>query len=160
MCIRDRLGDQAKLDQIVGLDLLQQLLAGLIFIQRCTQLAAKAQGGVIGTLLDELLQTIEGATANEEDVLGVDLDELLLRVLTAAVGRHIADSPLNDFQQCLLNALAADIAGDGGILALAGDLVDLVHIDDADLGLGDVEICRLDQLEQDILCLLYTSRCV
>ena len=75
-------------------------------------------------------------------------------MLTAAVGRHVADSPLNDFQQCLLNALAADIAGDGGVLAFAGDLVDLVHIDDADFGLGDVEICRLDQLEQDILHVL------
>ena len=40
----DQLGDETKLDEVVGLDLLQQLLARLILVQRCAQLAAKSRG--------------------------------------------------------------------------------------------------------------------
>ena len=81
---------------------------------------------------------------DKQDVLRVDLDELLLRVLAAAVGRHIADRARDDFQQCLLHTLTAHVAGDGGVLALAGDLVDLVHIDNADLCAGNIKIRRLN----------------
>ena len=147
----DEFGDQAKLDQIVRFHLAQQFLAGLILIQIGAQLAAEAQGRSVGALLDELFQTVKGTAADKQNVLGVDLDELLLRVLAAALGRHVADGTFQDLQQSLLNALAAHVAGDGWVLALAGDLVDLVHIDDADLRFGDVEIRRLDQLEQNVL---------
>lgn len=77
----DQLGDETELDEVVRLDLLQQLLARLILVQRCAQLAAKAEGGVVGALLNELFQPIERAAADEQDILRVDLDELLLRCL-------------------------------------------------------------------------------
>ena len=41
----DQLGNQAELDQIIWLDLFQQLLAGLILIQRSTQLACRYASG-------------------------------------------------------------------------------------------------------------------
>ena len=150
----DQLRDQAELDQIVRLHLFQQLLARLVLVQRRAQLAAEAHRGVVGTALDELFQPIERTAADEQDVFGVDLDKLLLRMLAAAVGRHVADRALHDLEQRLLHALAADIPRDGGVLALAGDLVDLVDVDDADLRLGDVKIRRLDQFEQDVLDIL------
>ena len=81
----DQLRDEAELDEVVRLDLLQQLLARLILVQRCAQLAAKAEGGVVGALLNELFQPVERAAADEQDILRVDLDELLLRVLASAV---------------------------------------------------------------------------
>ena len=87
-----QLGDETELDEVVRLDLLQQLLARLILVQRCAQLAAKAEGGVVGALLNELFQPIERAAADEQDILRVDLDELLLRVLAAALGRPVADT--------------------------------------------------------------------
>ena len=95
------------------------------------ELAAKAQRGGIGALLDQLFQPVEGTAADKEDVLGVDLDELLLGVLAPALGRHIAHRTLQDLQQRLLHALAAHVPGDGGVLRLAGDLVDLIDVDDA-----------------------------
>ena len=150
----DQLRDQAEFYQIVRLDLFQQLLAGLILVERGTQLAAKAQRGIVGALLDELFQPVKGTTADKEDIFGVDLDELLLRMLAAAVGRHIADRTLHDLQQGLLHTLTAHIAGDGGVLALAGDLVDLIHIDDADFSARNVKIRRLNQLEQDVFDIL------
>ena len=54
----------------------------------------------------------------------------------------------------MLNTLTAHVAGDGGILTLAGDLVDLINIDDADPSLLDVEVRGLDELEQDVLDVL------
>ena len=105
-------------------------------------------------LLDDLVQTVEGSGADEQDVLGVHLQELLLGVLAAALGRHIGHGALHDLQQSLLYALARHIAGDGGVLALAGDLVDLVDIYDAALGAGYVVVGGLDELEEDVLNIL------
>ena len=85
---------------------------------------------------------------------GVDLDEVLVRVLAATLRRHRGRRALEDLQQRLLHALTGDVAGDRRVLALAGDLVDLVDVDDPGLGLLDVEVGGLDQLEQDVLDVL------
>ena len=61
---------------------------------------------------------------------------------------------LEDLQQRLLHALAGDVPRDRRVLALAGDLVDLVDVDDAGLGLLDVVVGGLDELEQDVLDVL------
>ncbi len=58
---------------------------------------------------------------------------------------------LEDLEQRLLHTLARDVAGDRGVFALAGDLVDLVDVDDARLGPLGVEVGGLDQLEEDVL---------
>ncbi len=77
-----------------------------------------------------------------------------MRVLASALRRHARGGALEDLQQRLLDALAGDVAGDRRVLALAGDLVDLVDVDDARLGLLDVVVGRLDQLEEDVLDVL------
>src|SRR6202000_2918717 len=51
----------------------------------------------------------------------------------------------------LLYAFAGHVAGDRGVLALAGDLVDLVDVDDAGLGAFDVVVGGLDQLDQNVV---------
>ncbi len=85
---------------------------------------------------------------------GVDLDVLLLGVLAAALGRHVGDRALQDLQQRLLHALAADVAGDREVLRRAADLVDLVDVDDAVLGALAVEVRGLQELEEDVLDVL------
>ena len=57
-------------------------------------------------------------------------------------------------QQSLLYTFTADIPGDGRVLALAGDLVDLINIDDASLGFENIVIRRLDEPEKDVLHVL------
>ena len=57
-------------------------------------------------------------------------------------------------QQRLLHALARDVARDRGVVALAGDLVDLVDEDDAPLGLLDVVVGHLQQPREDALDIL------
>jgi len=74
--------------------------------------------------------------------------------LAPALGRHGGRRALEYLQQRLLHALAGDVAGDRRVLGLAGDLVDLVNVDDARLGTLDVVVGGLDQLEQDVLDVL------
>ena len=62
--------------------------------------------------------------------------------------------PSRIFKQRLLDALAGDVARDRGVVGLARDLVDLVDVDDPGLGLLDVVVGGLDQLQQDVLDVL------
>ena len=75
-------------------------------------------------------------------------------MLPSALRWYGSDGPLEDLQQCLLNALAGDITGDGDILRLLRDLIDLIDIDDTDLRTLDIIVCRLNQLQEDVLDIL------
>ena len=50
-----------------------------------------------------------------------------------------------------MDSLPRHITGDRLILALPGDLVDLIDVDDAGLGSLHVVVCGLNQLQQDVL---------
>ena len=118
------------------------------------QRGAEADALAPGARADDLLEPGEGAGHDEQHVGGVDLDEFLVRVLAAALRRDRGDRAFQDLQQRLLHALARDVPGDRGVLALARDLVDLVDVDDALFGLLDVVVGGLDELEQDVLDVL------
>ena len=77
-----------------------------------------------------------------------------MRVLAPTLGRHRRRRALEDLQQSLLHTLAGDVTGDRGVLRLAGDLVDLVDVDDPLLGLLGVVVRGLDELEQDVFDVL------
>ena len=146
----DELGDEPELHEVLGHDLVDRLgevLGGV-------QLGAEAQALLAVARLDELLEAGERATDDEEHVGRVDLDELLVRVLATTLRRDAGGRALEDLEQRLLHALAGDVARDRRVLALAGDLVDLVDVDDARLGLLDVVVGGLDELEEDVLDVL------
>src|SRR5204862_6449277 len=92
--------------------------------------------------------------AHEQDVGRVDLQELLLRMLAAALRRYARNGAFHDLEQGLLNAFARYVARDRWVIGLAADLVDLVDIDDTALRALDVVIGRLQQLENDVLDIL------
>ena len=75
-------------------------------------------------------------------------------MLAATGGRNAGHRALKNLKQRLLNALARNIAGNGEVLGLAGDLVDLVHVDNANLRALDIAIGGIDELEQDVLHVL------
>jgi hypothetical protein len=75
-------------------------------------------------------------------------------MLAATLRRHVRDRALHDLEQCLLHALARDVAGDRGIVGFAGNLVDFVDIDDATPRTLDIVVGRLQQLEDDVLDVL------
>ena len=116
--------------------------------------AAEADALVTDPPLDHPVEVGERPAADEQHVRRVDREELLVRMLAAALRRHARGRSLEDLQQRLLNALAGDVARDRRVVRLAGDLVDLVDVDDPGLGLLDVVVGGLDQLEQDVLDIL------
>src|SRR5262249_57265350 len=87
---------------------------------------AEAPPGAPPPPLDDLVELGEGAAADEEDVGGVDRQELLVGVLAPALRRHAGGGPLEDLQQRLLHAFAGDVARDRRVVGFARDLVDLV----------------------------------
>ena len=101
-----------------------------------------------------LLEADEGAAADEQDVGGVDLEELLVRVLASALWRHVGDRAFENLEERLLDAFTRDVAGDRRVFVLAADLVDFVDVDDALLALLDVAAGGLQQLEDDVLDVL------
>jgi len=77
-------------------------------------------------------------------------------VLAAALRRDVCTvRALENLQQRLLHALARKTSPrDRDVLRLAADLVDLVDVDDAALGLLHIVIRRLEEPEDDILDIL------
>ena len=146
------LGDHAK-----GIEVLREhLTKQVVLVDRggAGDLGVKAHALVAHAVGDDLIQTNEGTAADEQDVGRIDLQQLLLGMLAAAGGRNACHRALKNLKQRLLNALARDIAGDGEVLGLAGDLVNLIHIDDADLCALNVAIGGVDELKQDVLHVL------
>ena len=56
--------------------------------------------------------------------------------------------------------LAGYISRDRHVLGLLGDLIDLIDIDDTVLGTLNVVICRLNNLQEDILYILTDITCL
>ena len=72
-------------------------------------------------------------------------------MLAATLRRNVRHRAFDDLEERLLHPFARNVARDRWVVGLAGDLVDLVDIDDAALRALNVAIGRLDQAEQDVL---------
>src|SRR5712692_8908348 len=140
-------------DEVFRLDRAQDL-ADVPAVLQASHVRTEADAALFGAAADDLFQAVERSPANEQDVRGVHLHEVLVGMLAAALRRHGRDRPLDQLQQRLLNAFAGNVPGDRGIVGLARNLVDLVDIDDAALRLVDVVVAVLEQLLDDVLHVL------
>ena len=128
-------------------------------ITLCLYGGAEAETGITHSLLHYLFETLKGACTDKENIGSVDLDKLLLRMLSSALGRYIGNSTLKNFQKCLLNTLTANITGNRGAFALSADLIDFIHIYDTLFSSLYIKIRRLNESEKNILYILtYISR--
>src|SRR3954447_8581196 len=148
----DELGDHAVLQQVLRHDVAEHV--SRVDVGLAAHGGAEADALLADPRLDHLVETRERTAHDEQHVGRVDLDELLVRVLATTLRRHGRGGAFEDLQQRLLHAFTGDVTRDRRVLALAGDLVDLVDVDDAGLGLLDVVVSGLDQLEQDVLDVL------
>src|SRR5881397_315227 len=148
----DELGDEPVLQEILGLDHHEEVAHPALLAP--LDLRAEAHARASDARLDDLVEPDEGTAAQKEDVRRVDLDELLVRMLPPALGRHVGDRALEDLQERLLNALARHVTRDRRVLRLPRDLVDLVDVDDAALRTLDVVVRRLEQAQDDVLDVL------
>ena len=129
-------------------------LVEVAHLRGALQLRAKARRTATQAGLHDVLDARKGTCGDEEDAGGVDLQELLVGVLAPTRGRNGRDRALNDLQEGLLDALARHVAGDGSVLGLAADLVDLVDVDDALLGLLNIAVGLLNEAQEDVLHVL------
>ncbi len=148
----DELGDQPVLDQVLGQAVLEDLAR--VAVRAGLDRGGEADALVADAPLDQLVEVRERPAADEQHVGRVDRQELLVGVLAPALRGHRGLGALEDLQQRLLDALAGDVARDRRVVGLARDLVDLVDVDDPRLGLLDVVVGGLDQLQQDVLDVL------
>src|ERR671917_189081 len=88
------LGDEAELEQVLRLHLLEEL--GQLVVVVAGDVGGEAHPVAPDAALDDLLEPGEGPTADEQDVRGVDLDELLVGVLAAPLRRHRGGGALQD----------------------------------------------------------------
>ena len=97
----------------------------------------------------------ERAAAYEQDVGGVDLEKFLLGVpFRPPLRRYRCHGSFDELEQRLLDAFAGNVPGDGRIVRLARDLVDLVDVHDARLRLLHVVFALLEKLLDDVLDIL------
>ena len=152
-----QLRNNAELQQIMGLHLGQDLAHIPLFpaLHRCVE----ADGGTIRAGLDDFIQSVERAAADEQDVGGVDLDHFLLGVLAATLRRNTGNGTLQNLQQCLLDALTGNVTGDGGIFALAGDFIHLINVDNAGLSTLYIKVSGLKKTKQDIFHIIAHIAC-
>src|SRR5688572_1604342 len=147
----DQFGNESVAQEVVRLDFGEWILGHQLRLAVLHILAAEADLFPAHARLDDLVQSVERAAADEQDVLGVDLDVFLLRVLAASLRRNRSNGSLEDLKECLLDAFAGYVARDARVFGLPRDLVEFVDVDDSALALGDIEVTGLQQPDEDVL---------
>src|SRR5579872_1409533 len=104
----DEFRNQSELEQVLGLHLVEQLGDRLGIAMG--EVGPKAHRLARDAPADDVVEADERAAADEQDVGGVDLQELLLRMLASALGRYARHRALDDLEQRLLHTLAGDVA--------------------------------------------------
>ena len=147
----DEFRNEAKLDQVDRLHLGEQI-----------DIAPPAQRGMIGrprhvlllflkeahALLaaparNHLFQAHECATADEQNIGGIDRREFLVRMFTAALRRNVRYRTFQDLQESLLYAFARDVPRNRRVFVFAADFIDFVDVDDSRLASLNVAVGRL-----------------
>ena len=79
--------DETVFDEIFRLHVAQRFPDVLAIVLRA-HFRAEADAAFFRARTDDLVETVERTAADEQDIRRVDLHELLVRVLAAAVGGH------------------------------------------------------------------------
>ena len=149
----DKFRYQAVFDQVLGFHGTYNF-AGTLLVLLALHLRGKTDTTLFRTLTDNLVQAGKGATADKQNIAGIDLKELLLRVFTPTLWGYGSDGALDQFQQGLLDSLTGDVPGYRRIIRLARYLVYFINIDNTRLGLFHIIIAFLQQLLNDVFYIL------
>lgn len=95
------LRDETERPEVLCLDVLEKIIfVNLLFLH-----GAEADHLRVETLGDVAFDTLESTAADKENVLRIDMDELLLRMLAATLRGNIHDTALKKLEESLLHAL-------------------------------------------------------
>ena len=90
--------------------------------------------------LNDLVESNERTTANEEDIRSIELDVFLVGVLAATLRWNISNGALQNLQERLLNALTRHVACNRYVIGLAANFINFIDVNDTTLSLLDVVI--------------------
>ncbi len=147
--------------QSVGLEVLRRdILQQVVLIDLCSCLLRRKTHGLgIHALRDLTLYTVESTSADKEDIFRIDLNHLLLGVLTSPLRRHVDNRAFQHLKQALLYAFSAHIARDRRVLGLTGNLIHLIEEDDTPLRFRYIVVSVLQQAhEQRLHVFAYITR--
>ena len=144
----DKFRGQAEFDEVLRCEVTELFREGLL----CFDIEGRAEAeGILGGFFgEESLDPGKSTAADEQNIARIELDALLVGVLAAALRRHGRHSALEDLEEGLLDAFARHISCEGRVLAFAGDLVDLVDVDDAAFSFLDVVVGCFEQTHEDV----------
>src|SRR5580704_5673960 len=103
----------------------------------------EAQRLLAHAALNNLFHAHESSATDEQNIGGVHRRKFLVRMLASTLRRNVGNRALKNLEQRLLHAFTRNIARDGRVFVLLGNLVNLVDIYDPLLGAGDVAVSSL-----------------
>ena len=134
--------DHAEFLEVIVGDLVKNVLIAVIFI---LQFRAEPKRGSAGqTFPDNVLQIRKSAAADKEDISGIDGGQGHHAALAAGADRDFHFRPFQELEHALLDRFTADIPGID--ILLFGDLIDLIHKDNALLTFFHVIVRRFQEL--------------
>ena len=154
----DKFGDKTEFDKVGRLQRFDKFVVAII--NRSFHRRAEAELRIVFSLVDNLVQINERTAAKEQNVGCIELIAFLIGVLSAALRRHVCNRSFDDFEQCLLHALTADVARDGHVFALLCYFVDFVDIHDADFRSLQITVCGLNELQKNVFDVLADVTCL
>ncbi len=106
------------------------------------------------TLLDDLVDPFKSASADKQNVRGINLNQFLMRMFSSALRRYVGNRSFYNLQKGLLYALAGHIPRYRRVLGLPGNLINLVNIDNPIFRPVDISISSLNNLQKNVLHIL------
>ena len=158
----DKLWNKSELEKVLRLYLREQ--GSCLFLFRYLlrfNVSAESEFLLSNAATDDIFKPYERPSHDEEDVARINLEEFLLRVLTATLWRNARDGSLKHLKESLLHTLTRHITGYGWILSFARNFIDLVDIHNSALSLLNIVVSVLEKIKDDILNVLsdVTSLC-
>ena len=123
----------------------------LTFFDILSNIRVKANSLFTNTVSNNLIQAYKSATADEQDVGGINVNKLLLRMLAATCWWNTCNRALKNLQKCLLNAFTRNITSNREVLGLTSNLINLIYVDNAYLSALNIAVSSGDEFKQDIL---------
>ena len=149
----DELGDQAVVDEVLGQALLED--ARRCPCRPCDSIAAPKPTPLWPMRRSMTLSRLANAPPQMNRMFVVSIvRNSWWGCLRPPCGGTEAVVPSRIFSSACWTPSPRHVARDRRVVGLAGDLVDLVDVDDPGLGLLDVVVGGLDQLEEDVLDVL------
>ena len=145
----DQLRNQTVLHKVTRFNLTEDIREVVILF--ADDRTGKTDFTLLRAVAHNALHSVKRTAADKEDLGSVDFHHGLSRILAPALDRHGRNGAFDELEKSLLNTLARHVAGNGRVLALAGNLVNFVKIDDALLCTLNVAAGGLHKLGDDIL---------